>query len=722
MSHRSHGRAGFVALMLVCHALPALAQDRAHITSPAANGTLVQGEAIQWSSAPGALAYYLYVGSQPGLKDFVDTGEIQQLSHVPGQLPAGRRVYARLWTKFSGDWRASDREFTTAAATSAGPAQLLSPAAGEEIAGGAATFRWSESSSALAYYLYVGTTQGAKDVVDSGEVSTTSQTWTLPFGRTLYARLWTRYVDRWVFHDVVFRTAPVVRWEWPREGAVDVPRRIELRGTEVAGASSYRFSLGLTEGGLQLLDVAVSTPTYDVDLPAGMMVFARLAVNVDGVWHEQRIRFSTAGTHSQAWARFVYPVDGMSGVGRNIRFEWTPVPGAVSYYLYVGKRPGLADVVNYGEVQATSVDVTGVPAGPLFARIWTRFAHGWKQTDIAFTTEPSSSSPALLYPNAAQASDVSMDFPLRWLAVNGADFYRLQLGRAAGAADLLDTGEIATTRRFVSGLPAGRQVFGRLGARVAGVWRWSSFSFVAGTTSGTVEPRIDAALALASEVRGMADAHNIVEPNTELARLVADAGRSTAFCNDYAKALLNLIQDAIPGLQARSHNVCLNWSNGYDCHTLTRVLHPRTQKWLLLDPTVAMAPVDEATRDFVTPDAMAAMAASQSFSSLRFQFLAPGGDYWPKGYYLDYPLVYLGQTAGQSPLEVMDYVGTTVAGGVVAYAVQCLDSTATAIVDGVSWLLPCAGADRLTHVFYAASISPAPGARIAIWRPRRYVF
>src|SRR5436305_699848 len=54
-------------------------------------------------------------------------------------------------------------------------------------------FTWSAVANAQSYYLYVGTTAGAKDVVDSLELQDTSfSVWSLPIGRTLYARLWTQ--------------------------------------------------------------------------------------------------------------------------------------------------------------------------------------------------------------------------------------------------------------------------------------------------------------------------------------------------------------------------------------------------------------------------------------------------------------------------------------------------------------------------------------------------
>src|SRR5436190_19275528 len=59
---------------------------------------------------------------------------------------------------------------------------------------------WTSVSNAQAYYLYVGTTPGAKDVQDSGETPRTE--WPVcgaPTGRLLYARIWTKVNNVWSY-------------------------------------------------------------------------------------------------------------------------------------------------------------------------------------------------------------------------------------------------------------------------------------------------------------------------------------------------------------------------------------------------------------------------------------------------------------------------------------------------------------------------------------------
>src|SRR5437870_3641772 len=72
---------------------------------------------FQWSTVPNAQAYYLYVGTTPGAKDLVNTGEVQQTSKAAPVLPSGRTLYIRLFTKLGGAWQYTETTFTAAPVT-----------------------------------------------------------------------------------------------------------------------------------------------------------------------------------------------------------------------------------------------------------------------------------------------------------------------------------------------------------------------------------------------------------------------------------------------------------------------------------------------------------------------------------------------------------------------------------------------------------------------------
>src|SRR5204863_5678398 len=124
-----------------------------------------------WTSVSGAQAYYLYVGTSVGARDLVNTGESQQTSYrVPATLPAGTTLYARLWTKIAGTWRYVDTTFSAAPTI----AYFTYPASDTPTVNPTLPLTWTAVPAAQAYYLYVGSTLGGKDLVNPGEIHQTS--------------------------------------------------------------------------------------------------------------------------------------------------------------------------------------------------------------------------------------------------------------------------------------------------------------------------------------------------------------------------------------------------------------------------------------------------------------------------------------------------------------------------------------------------------------------
>lgn len=68
---------------------------------------------LNWTKVQDAQAYCLYVGSDEGKADLIDSGETQSTSFIAKRLPSGRRIFARVWTKIDGIWYSSDSSFLT---------------------------------------------------------------------------------------------------------------------------------------------------------------------------------------------------------------------------------------------------------------------------------------------------------------------------------------------------------------------------------------------------------------------------------------------------------------------------------------------------------------------------------------------------------------------------------------------------------------------------------
>src|SRR5205807_2065184 len=118
-------------------------------------------------------------------------------------------------------------------------------------------FSWTSVSGAQAYYLYVGTSQGAQDLVDSAEIQSTSyQVPPLPAGQTLWARIWTEVGGHWSFRDASFTAVAPSHssFTYPQNGSTSVDTSKAFTWTSVPSAQAYYVYVGTAQGGQDLVD------------------------------------------------------------------------------------------------------------------------------------------------------------------------------------------------------------------------------------------------------------------------------------------------------------------------------------------------------------------------------------------------------------------------------------------------------------------------------------
>ena len=86
-------------------------------------------------------------------------------------------------------------------------ADFTYPAAGATTVDFSQPLQWTTIAGAQAYYLYLGTTLGAKDLVNTGEIQQTSYHLpsSVPADQILYVRLWTKAGGVWRYVDTTFR-------------------------------------------------------------------------------------------------------------------------------------------------------------------------------------------------------------------------------------------------------------------------------------------------------------------------------------------------------------------------------------------------------------------------------------------------------------------------------------------------------------------------------------
>ncbi len=285
------------------------------------------------------------------------------------------------------------------------------------------------------------------------------------------------------------------------------------------------------------------------------------------------------------------------------------------------------------------------------------------------------------------------------------------------------------TRRFVPSLPTGT-LFGRVRSKINEQWYSSDFTFsvTANTVSG--EAQITSAMWATDVVRQMALTDNRPFSWTLLAQT---ASRLTAHCTDFASALLAVLAEMNLQLPAKFLGIALN-PNSYDAHTLVEMFDPARQNWLLLDPTFDLTVRRTSDGNFATAEDMSAATRALLWSDVSYEFLGARGDEYARGYYLDYPLLFVniyhaGQVAtngqGGTVLPYMVSLPAPVLSAPGLYATGCAGGLRTNLsVDGVNTSIDCSGVDGFSYVFAATSIEPTAETSplTMIYRPMRFVF
>jgi hypothetical protein len=154
------------------------------------------------------------------------------------------------------------------------------------------SFWWNSVPNAQAYYLYVGRTPGARDVVNSGETPNRFYQASLPAATTLYARLWTKLDGVWRFVDSPFaigspspgpsdRPNPpdTAGFVSPRQGETVAGGSLTFKWNASSRAAGYHLRVGTTPGGEDIArspDLLLDTQFSVSNIPDGVTLYGRL--------------------------------------------------------------------------------------------------------------------------------------------------------------------------------------------------------------------------------------------------------------------------------------------------------------------------------------------------------------------------------------------------------------------------------------------------------------
>src|SRR5947208_13882688 len=207
---------------------------------------------IRWTTVTGAQAYQLYLGSTVGASNVLNSRQTQATSFLGTNVPPNQTVYARIWVKVGGVWRYTDSSFSCATRTT----HITYPANGATDADDTQPIEWVPVPGAQAYQLYLGSTPGAMDILNSRQIHTTTFPWTnTPTHQTLYARIWVRVGNVWRYTDSSFSGARLrTQLTYPANGTANANLALGIQWASVTNAQAYQLYLGSTLGAKDFVD------------------------------------------------------------------------------------------------------------------------------------------------------------------------------------------------------------------------------------------------------------------------------------------------------------------------------------------------------------------------------------------------------------------------------------------------------------------------------------
>jgi hypothetical protein len=682
---------------------------------------------LEWPALEGADAYQVLLGTSPGASDLLVSSALTSTSFVAERLPPAQQIFVQLGARVGGQWSYSQSSFVTRKTS-----LLVGVPQTSNSLDVSQPLMWESIEGAQAYYLYVGSAPGGKDLLESGSTTATSYPIvSLHGGRRSYGRLHTLIDGRWLFEDYVFDVPPIARLLTPRSNLSEVDTEgLTATWSIVDNAAAYRLMIGSENGFADVWDSG-EVDTTGARVPPSLTGFAwhvRLGTLFEGQW-----QYSDAQIFAMPMPQLIAPLNGATDMDVAHGFEWSAVKDPVEYSLRVGTAFGASDLANVASTQATQVQVPNLPSGvPLYVRVGARTALGWRYRDHTVQVGGARADPTIVYPTLAPLDAAR---PFEWLHDPLVQSYQLQIGSTQGANDLHDSGSISVGRRFVPGLPVNQPLFGRVTATYRdGATRATDFTFVVG------QPNIDAVAYFAeakhatAQVRAASGIDNVPQANTLLAKVRVAESKPFVNCVSYATTLRARMVESNVALDTRQLSVCLN-PNTFDCHALVEARDPQSGAKVLLDPTFGLSPQSAATSAPLTIEELSAAARASAWQDIQYEFLTPAGDLYGQSYYMDYPLLFvnvytLDQTsfleeAPASILNYYEYVGGGVTHEKGAYALQCAPaaSSVRVLLDGAERTLACTSSDRLTYIFLAFDIAAPDGEpQLNVYRPLRFMF
>lgn len=467
--------------------------------------TTLTGSSQTFTVSKTGASYYwwIYIGTTVGGNNIKDSGKINQTAGASANYAAtglpqnGSAVYVRVW--YSDDnstWSRKDFEYK---AQSAAPPSFTSPTSGSTLSGSNVTFSWAANGTTgiTNYWLYLGSSAGANDIHDSGNLfTTTSRAVTgIPVnGSTVHGTLFysTNNGTSWSSSAATFTafsgSAPSFTTPTPGSTLAATTQTFTWVSGG-SGATEYWFYLGNTAGMNDIKDsgsLGTNLSYAATGLPQdGRTMYATLFYKVGGSWLNIKTTFIAKASANPA---ITSPAPGATLSGSLQSFTWAANGQTVqAWWLYAGTATGDKTYYDSGQLASTTLtrDVTGLPTNgnAVVMTLFWQVGGVWNYQAFNYVAAASGAQPIFTLPVAGSTlTDSAQTFA--WIS-GGLTItnYWLYVGLTVGNKEIHDSGDLGTaTTKAVTGIPTnGVTLHATLFYKVSGSTTWQNIkvTFVA---------------------------------------------------------------------------------------------------------------------------------------------------------------------------------------------------------------------------------------------------